>query len=114
MFYIEVVDQPEKVAKGYRPKPVQRLPNVLSEREVTNLINANDNLKHKAILMLLYSSGLRLGEVVNLQLTDIQSNINRILVRDAKGKKDRYTLLPDKALTILREYARLYLTSKSF
>jgi integrase/recombinase XerD len=58
--------------------------------------------------MLIYSSGLRLGEVVNLQLTDIQSNINRILVRDAKGKKDRYTLLSDKALTILREYARLY------
>lgn len=108
MFYIEVVNQPEKVEKLYRPKPVQRLPNVLSEMEVKQLINANDNLKHKAILMLIYSSGLRLGEVINLQLTDIQSGINRILVRGAKGKKDRYTLLSDKALKILREYARLY------
>jgi integrase/recombinase XerD len=108
MFYIEVVNQPEKVEKLYRPKPVQRLPNVLSEIEVTQLINANDNLKHKAILMLIYSSGLRLGEVINLQLTDIQSGINRILIRGAKGKKDRYTLLSDKALKILRDYARLY------
>ncbi len=108
MFYIEVVNQPEKVEKLYRPKPIQRLPNVLSEMEVTHLINANDNLKHKAILMLIYSSGLRLGEVINLQLTDIQSGIKRILVRGAKGKKDRYTLLSEKALQILREYAKIY------
>ncbi len=108
MFYIAVVNQPEKVEKLYRPKPVNKLPNILSEEEVTRLLNANDNLKHKAILMLIYSSGLRLGEVTNLQLTDIQSGIKRILVRGAKGKKDRYTLLSEKALKILREYAKVY------
>jgi site-specific recombinase XerD len=108
MFYNEVAEQHEKVANLYRPKPVLRLPHILSEQEVSRVLKSPKNLKHRAILALIYSSGLRLGEVTNLQITDIQSSINRILVRSAKGKKDRYTILAEKALKILREYVREY------
>jgi integrase/recombinase XerD len=104
MFYNAVVHQPEKVEHLYRPKPDKRLPHILSEAEVVALLQTAKNIKHQAILMLVYSGGLRLGEVVNLQITDIQIGIKRILIRSAKGKKERYTLLSDKALTILQQY----------
>jgi integrase/recombinase XerD len=108
MFYNEVADQPEKVEKLYRPKPNKKLPNLLSEAEVTRLLKATTNLKHQTILMLIYSGGLRLGELQNLQLTDIQPDIKRILVRNAKGKKDRYTLLSDKVIVLVNQYIALY------
>jgi site-specific recombinase XerD len=108
MFYIEVARQPEKVENLYRPKKANKLPNVLSEQEVTRLLKAPDNLKHRCMLMVIYASGLRLGEVINLQLTDIQSDIKRIFIRSGKGKKDRYTLLSDKVLQALRAYVKIY------
>jgi integrase/recombinase XerD len=108
LFYLEAVNQPEKVEKLYRPKKVERLPSIFSENEIVRLLRASENLKHKCILMVIYSSGLRLGEVVNLQLSDIQSDIKRIYIRTAKGKKDRYTLLSEKTLQILRQYVQVY------
>jgi site-specific recombinase XerD len=108
MFYIEVARQPEKVEYLYRPKKINKLPNVLSEQEVTRLLKTPDNLKHRCMLMVIYASGLRLGEVINLQLTDIQSDIKRIFIRSGKGKKDRYTLLSDKVLQALRAYVKIY------
>jgi site-specific recombinase XerD len=108
LFYNEVANQPEKVERLYRPKKVEKLPSILSEGEVTRLLKASNNIKHRCMLMIIYSAGLRLGEVINLQLTDIQSDIKRIYIRAAKGKKDRYTILSDKTLLHLREYARLY------
>ncbi len=108
MFYQAAANQPEKVENLFRPKKVNKLPNVLSEHEIIRLLKASDNLKHKCMLMLIYASGLRLGEVVNLQVADIQSDTKRILVRSAKGKKDRYTLLSEKALHIVREYTAIY------
>jgi integrase/recombinase XerD len=108
LFYIEAAGQEEKVQGLYRPRKVEKLPNVLSEQEVTRLLKAPDNLKHRCMLMLVYSSGLRLSEVVNLQITDIQSDIHRVMVRGAKGKKDRCTLLSEKALYLLREYYNIF------
>jgi integrase/recombinase XerD len=108
MFYISVVNQPNKIEQLYRPKPPKQLPSVLSEQEVAQLLKAPSNLKHRVMLMLIYSAGLRLGEILNLQLTDIQPNIHRIFVRCGKGKKDRYTLLSDKALVVLRQYVAAY------
>jgi len=74
------------------------------KEEVAKILNSVDNLKHKAILMLVYSAGLRVGEVVKLKPEDIDSKRMVVFVKGAKGRKDRYTLLSENALVTLREY----------
>jgi integrase/recombinase XerD len=81
---------------------------VLSEQEVKMIFNHVDNLKHKCILSLTYSAGLRLGEVINLKPTDIDSKRNYVIIRQGKGKKDRYSLLSVRILELLRQYYREY------
>lgn len=88
-----------------RPRKDKKLPVVLSTAEVTKIISAVENLKHVLILMLVYSAGLRVGEVVKLKFSDIDMERNMIHVRSAKGRKDRYTLLSEKMLEKLRVYA---------
>jgi len=80
----------------------------LSKEEVAKNLDSVDNLKHKAILMLVYSAGLRVGEVVRLKTEDIDSKRMLIHIKGAEGRKDRYTLLSEKALEILRAYWRKY------
>lgn len=87
-----------------RPRPGRRLPNVLSRVEVRALIDAPANLKHRALLMLLYSAGLRVSEVVRLRPTDLHPDRGLLLVRGGKGRKDRYTLLSQTALEAVRLY----------
>lgn len=108
MFYAEVVHQEEKVKGLVQAKKPQKIPQVLTEGEVTRLLRAVDNLKHRTILMVVYSAGLRLGEVVKLRLTDLQFDHHRIFVRDAKGKKDRCTILANKAEMLIQEYMEVY------
>lgn len=72
------------------------------------MIEKTDNLKHKCILMMLYSAGLRRSELLELVPTDIDSENMRILVRDAKGSKDRYTILSVQALKMLKLYYKMY------
>ena len=91
-----------------RPREETYLPEVLSEQEITAILNATENLKHKAILMTIYSAGLRIGEVINLRIKDIDSQRMQIRVEQGKGKKDRYTLLSVKTLEILRKYFLQY------
>jgi integrase/recombinase XerD len=91
-----------------RPRKDKKLPVVLSKEEVSKILALVDNLKHKAILMLVYSAGLRVGEVVRLKTEDIDSNRMLIHIKGAKGRKDRYTLLSGKALEILNQYQRKY------
>lgn len=90
-----------------RPKKEKKLPNILSEGEVVRILNSVKNYKHKAILYTIYSSGLRLGEVVRLEVEDIDSERMLIHVKQGKGKKDRYTILSQSALEMLRIYARI-------
>lgn len=92
----------------YRPKREKKLPEVLSYQEVAKILEKTLNLKHRAILFLVYSAGLRVGEVVNLKVCDIDSNRMLIHVKQGKGKKDRYTVLSQIALEELRNYARKY------
>ena len=80
----------------------------MSEEEIIKILNATENLKHKAILMTIYSAGLRISELVNLKIKDIDSERMQIRVAQAKGKKDRYTLLGEKTLEILRKYVSEY------
>ena len=108
MFYAEVVEQEEKVLNLFGPKRPQKLPQVMTETEVARLLKAVENLKHRCILMLVYSAGLRLGEVLRLKINDIQPEYNRLFVREAKGKKDRCTILSDKVWVILHEYLDMY------
>jgi integrase/recombinase XerD len=80
------------------------LPSVLSKEEITRIINAAPNLKYKAVIQTLYSAGLRLAELINLHITDIDSKRMTIRVRRGKGKKDRYIMLSHTLLKTLREY----------
>lgn len=91
-----------------RPKRPMQLPKLLNEDELARLFNALTNKKHKAMLFTAYSAGLRVSEVVNLRLSDIDSVRMQILVRRAKGKKDRYVNLSPVLLDILRSYSREY------
>ena len=91
-----------------RPKKPFQLPNVLSQEEVVKLFQAVDNIKHKCILLAIYSSGLRLSEVVNLRIADIRRSDKSIFVKAGKGKKDRFTLLSDTLLKELEIYFHCY------
>ncbi len=91
-----------------RPREEKFLPEVLNTDEITAILNATENLKHKAVLMTIYSAGLRIGEAVSLKLKDIDSGRMQIRVENAKGKKDRYTLLSEKNLEVLRSYVKEY------
>ena len=89
-------------------KKKKKLPEVYTVDEVFRIINSADNLKHRTILMLAYSSGLRVGELVNLKVSDICRDSMRLKVRDAKGGRDRYTLLSEICLLQLEEYWKTY------
>lgn len=88
----------------HRPKRQKLLPNVLSKQEIKQILNAPTNIKHKAMLSLIYSCGLRRSELLNLKPNDIDSKRGVIIIRQSKGRKDRITPLSDKILEILREY----------
>lgn len=90
-----------------RPRRNKKLPVVLSQQEVENLINAAANIKHRAILMLAYGSGLRRQETQLIKAAAIDSARMQVHIVQGKGKKDRYSILPHKALAILRQYYRL-------
>jgi site-specific recombinase XerD len=86
------------------PRHEKKLPVVLSLSEVAALFQATHNLKHRAILMTTYAAGLRVSEVVNLFVTDIDSDRGLICIRQGKGHKDRYVMLSPKLLSTLRDY----------
>ena len=86
---------------------------VLTKEELSTFFNCVDNYKFKTIFMLVYGSGLRIGEVVNLRIEDIDSKTMRIFVREGKGNKERYTILPEASLEMLRKYWTNYRINKS-
>ncbi|QBO57056.1 Tyrosine recombinase XerD [Chryseobacterium salivictor] len=93
-----------EVDKIDRPKKPKILPNVLSKEEVKDILEAHHNIKHKIMLCLIYSCGLRRSELLHLKPQDIDSKRNVVLIRQSKGKKDRITPLSGKILDLLREY----------
>ncbi|CAD7772433.1 Tyrosine recombinase XerD [Candidatus Methanoperedenaceae archaeon GB37] len=105
-FYYGEVLKKDFIFEVKRPKKDSKLPVVLSKEEVKKVLKATSNIKHKAILMLMYSGGLRVGEVVRLRPEDIDANRKLIHIRASKGRKDRYTLLSNVALQTLREYGK--------
>jgi len=107
-FYKNVVGREKMFIDLKRPRKAKGLPGYLSPDEVSRLLKATNNIKHRAILMTIYASGLRLSEVVNLKISDIRSDQNHISIQEGKGKKDRTTLLSIKLLQTLRDYFRVY------
>jgi integrase/recombinase XerD len=106
-FYLEQVQGGSR--KTYyvdRPIKEKQLPRVLSEEEVARMIESTTNPKHRLMLMLLYSSGIRLGELLNLRWRDFDEDRKELFVDGGKGSKDRYTLLSDRAL----EQAKYYMS----
>ena len=95
-----------------RPKKDKKLPVVLSREEIMKILQIPSNIKHKAILTVVNSAGLRVGEVAKLKTEDIDTDRKLIHIRGSKGRKDRYTLLSDRALKILREYYKEYQPSQ--
>jgi len=107
-YYEQVLGGDSMYFQNLRPKRPKQLPNVLSEEEVIRLINAVDNLKHKCILMMIYSAGLRLSEVINMRLDDLHEDQKVVHIKGGKGKKDRISILSSKLIDILHEYYVIY------
>ena len=107
-FYETSLQRKWNTLKIPRAKARKRLPVVLSRQEVQSIFLATRNLKHKALLMTIYSGGLRLGEATHLKVFDIDSKRMMIRVRHGKGNKDRYTLLGNRTLDTLRAYWKVY------
>lgn len=92
----------------HRPKRARVLPNVLSKEEVKAILQAPYNLKHKAMLCLIYSCGLRCGELLRLKIGEVDSKRGLLLIRQSKGRKDRVVPLSLRILDLLRDYYKAY------
>ncbi len=108
LFFQTVIDTKIMVDKIHRPKRAKLLPNVLSKEEVKLILNAHSNYKHRMMLSLIYSCGLRCGELLVLKPVNIDSKRNIVLLKNAKGKKDRIVPLSPFILEMLREYFKLF------
>ena len=112
-FYYEcVLGMPNRFYTIERPRKRKQLPKVLSKEEVLSIIKNTNNLKHKCIVALLYSAGLRRSELLNLKICDIDGKRMLISVKDAKGNKDRMTVLSPTLLDNLRTYYKAYRPKK--
>jgi len=106
--YRTTLNREEVVEKIKYPKAKIKLPVVLDLAEVRTMLSVMENLKHRAVLTITYSAGLRVSETAHLKVTDIDSKRMMVRVRQGKGGKDRYTILSKTALECLREYWRAY------
>jgi len=104
-FYYEIVlEMPNRFYTIERPRKQKQLPKVISKEEISSVISHANNIKHKCIMSLLYSAGLRRAELINLKMEDIDSKRMVIKIRNAKGNKDRISILSPTVLKDLRKY----------
>jgi site-specific recombinase XerD len=107
--YVEVYRRRLALGEIPRPRKAHALPTILSPREVKDILEASGNIKHRCLLTLVYSAGLRVGEVLRLELADIDRDRMMIHIRGGKGRKDRYSILSPVAWGLLEEYRRRHL-----
>jgi site-specific recombinase XerD len=107
-FYEQVLKRPREVYDLPRAQKPQQLPAVFSEEEVKRILLSAENLKHRSMLCLAYAAGLRVSEIVNMKLGDIDSQRMLMTIRQGKGRKDRQVMLSEKLLLLLREYFKAY------
>lgn len=108
LFFRSITDKRLQPDLILRPKREKKLPNVLSKEEVKLILEAKGNIKHKAMLSLIYSCGLRCGELLSLKPEHIDSKRNLLIIKQAKGRKDRVAPLSKKVIELLREYYKVY------
>ncbi len=106
--YIKVFNKPIPRALDLKLRKPTLRPKVLSISDISKILAVTTNLKHKTILFLIYSAGLRLGECLELRIGDVDSEAMRIHVIMGKGKKDRYIMLSENVLELLRDYYKVY------
>ncbi|WP_040253245.1 site-specific tyrosine recombinase/integron integrase [Psychroserpens mesophilus] len=97
-----------------RPKKDRKLPVVLSKEEIINLIRLTKNLKHRAIIALIYSCGLRISELINLEIRHIDINRKQLHIKNAKGRKDRYVIIAESFMPLLHNYMTTYEPTRFF
>ncbi len=108
IFFKEIVKCELEVDKIERPRTQHKLPNVLSKAEVSLILKSHANIKHSTMLSLIYACGLRRSELLNLKPLDVNSKRGLLIIRNAKGNKDRVAPITLKIVEMLREYYRLY------
>jgi integrase/recombinase XerD len=108
LFFREIQNSLMEIELVHRPKKYNPLPKVLSLEEVAGIINSLENLKHKCMLSLIYSAGLRRSELLNMRIEDIDSNRMQLIIKQSKGGKDRITPLSETVLQLLRQYYKIY------
>jgi integrase/recombinase XerD len=108
LFYAEIIKKDLSVDQVKRPRREHPLPNVLSREEVRAVLRVLRNIKHRAMLSTIYACGLRRGELLNLKPQDIDSKRGLLIIRKAKGRKDRVVPVSEKIIVLLREYYRQY------
>ena len=107
-FFRHVLKRPYVVPSLIYPRTASKLPPVMSAQEIKTLLDSIKNIKHRTVVMLLYSTGMRLSEIAALKITDIDSKNMRIKVVQGKGAKDRFTILSEQVLQELRAYYIIY------
>lgn len=107
-YYEKVLGMPNRFYSIERPRKTYKLPDVLAKEEILAMLDCAGNLKHRCIISLIYSSGLRRSELLNLKPEDIDSKRMMVRIRQAKGNKDRLTILSPSTLEELRKYYRMY------
>ncbi len=114
-FYFEqVLQRPKFFMEIPRPKKRNVLPKVLSQNDIREMFEVTKNPKHKLLLQLCYGMGLRVSELVNLKISDIDSQRMQVLVNQGKGKKDRYVVLPESILVQMRDYFKEFKPKEYF
>lgn len=108
LFFRTIQQRSMEVELIHRPKTAKLLPNILSKEEMKNLLAAPTNVKHRAMLSLIYSCGLRCGELLRLKFEHVDAQRNLLLIKQSKGKKDRIVPLSNKTIGLLRDYYKAY------
>ncbi|MDD4236796.1 MAG: site-specific integrase [Bacteroidales bacterium] len=104
LYFREIIKSNLDVEKFERPRRHHKLPNVLSKEEVKSILESPRNIKHRAMLSLIYACGLRRSELLNLKPADVDSKRKLLHVRNSKGKKDRIVPISEKTIIMLRDY----------
>jgi len=108
LYFREIRKSKIEVEGLQRPRREHKLPNVLSMEEVKAILQAPTNVKHRTMLSLIYACGLRRSELLNLKIEDVDSKRHMLIIRNAKGYKDRQVPISDKTIEMLREYYKMY------
>ena len=108
ILYRDILNQPHKVSKFHPIKQERKLKILFSDDEIKNALSKINNVKHKAIILTLYSTGIRMSELLDIKISDVDGVNNRILIRNGKGNKSRFVPLNNHLIDYLRLYYKAY------